>query len=126
MTSLQDNCLEWVNDQRLRPFCTSVSFSIENDFSNDVPIPRVIMILEFDSTEFLLKQYLSMVSIEDSSGNLLATADNDGDRVRIADRLFSYLNNSGSRNRMDFDSLDMIERIIYKLMVGEICLLRGD
>jgi hypothetical protein len=127
MNALQNNVLEWMHDQMICPICTSVSFGVEEcGFLNTTTNPYVMMVLEFGGTGLAMKQYPAMVSIEDSVGNMLAIAENDGDHVRIAERLFNYLGNSGMESLIGLDSLDMIERIIYKLMIGDICLLRGD
>lgn len=107
----------WLNHQKMSPICIAVDMHF-----NDNATARYEFV--FENEDYVLKQYFvtnERVTIEDHwNDDVLAYTDGlyDCDNVRCAEMLFQTAH--GTKNI----SKKVVESIIYKLMVGDMKLIK--
>lgn len=106
----------WMRHQRLEPKCIAIDFHV-----GDLSSPRYEFV--FEDENYVLNQYVGKndrVTVEDHwSEEVLAVATDtiESDAVSIAERMFE--NSHGN----DSISKETVDRIIYKLMTGDLRLV---
>ena len=110
--------MSWLGHQKLEPKCIAVDIRC----SSDVKSSRYEYV--FENEGYVMRQYFGRnerVTIEDYyNDEVLATSEKiyDYDNVRCAEKMYETARGS------EYVSKEVVDSIIYKLMIGDLKLIR--